>query len=183
MVTEISTRYARLSDAFAAKVAAVPEASWSNQSPCDDWTARDVVRHLVATQDMFLGLVGRQLGDIPEVDNDPLGAWNAARSVVQCDLEDPDRAGTEFEGFSGTSTFEAAVNRFLCMDLVVHGWDLARAAGLDDRIDPEDVARVNEQAMAFGDMLRSPHAFGPEVTAPTDADEQTKLLAYLGRRA
>ena len=32
-------------------------------------------------------------------------------------------------------------------------------------------------------MLRSPGAFGPAVDAPSGADDQTKLLAYLGRRA
>ena len=182
-MTEISERYARLGDAVATKIAAVPEDAWEHPSPCDEWTARDVVNHVITTQGMFLGLVGRQMGDIPGVDDDPFAAWNAARSVVQCDLEDPERATTEFQGSTGASTFEAAVNRFLCMDLVVHGWDLARAAGLDDRIDPEDLARVSEQAGALGDMLRSPQAFGPEVQPPADADDQTKLLAFLGRRA
>jgi uncharacterized protein (TIGR03086 family) len=181
-MTEISERYARLADDFGAKIAAVPEDRWSSQSPCEEWTARDVVKHVVATQGMFLGFVGGEPGDIPEADENPLGAWDAACSAVQRGLEDPEVAKAEFEGFSGKSTFEAAVNRFLCMDLVVHGWDLARAAGLDDRIEAQDVARVNEQARAFGDMLRSPRAFGPEVQPPSDADDQTKLLAYLGRR-
>jgi len=31
--------------------------------------------------------------------------------------------------------------------------------------------------------MRSPQAFGPEVDAPAGADEQTRLLAFLGRRA
>ena len=66
-------------------------------------------------------------------------------------------------------------------DLVVHGWDLARTAGLDEHIEPEDIARVRAQAEAFGDALRSPQAFGPEVEAPAGADDQTKLLAFLGR--
>jgi hypothetical protein len=34
-----------------------------------------------------------------------------------------------------------------------------------------------------GHLLRSPQAFGPEVEPPADADDQTKLLAFLGRRA
>jgi len=74
------------------------------------------------------------------------------------------------------------VNRFLCFDLVVHGWDLARAQGLDDAIAPDDIARVRAHAEAFGDALRSPGAFGPEVAAPSDADDQARLLAFLGRR-
>jgi len=180
-MSEISERYARLADAFADKVAAVPDDRWSAPTPCENWTARDLVGHVVAAQGMFLGLVGRSLGDIPSVDDDPLAAWNAARAVVLHDLEDPERARAEFDGFMGRTTFEAAVDRFLAFDLVGHGWDLARAVGLDEQIAPDDLARVRGQAEAFGDALRSPQAFGPEVEAPAGADEQVKLLAFLGR--
>jgi uncharacterized protein (TIGR03086 family) len=181
-VSEVSERYARLAGAFADKIAEVPAEQWESQSPCPDWKARDVVRHVISTQGMFLGFVGRDLGDIPSVDDDPLAAWKAASAVIQRDLEDPERAATEFQGFSGRSTFEAAVDRFLCFDLVVHAWDLARAAGLDDRMDPADIPRVRQQAEAFGDAMRGPQAFGPTVEVPPDADDQAKLLAFLGRR-
>jgi len=182
-MTETSERYARLSDAFARKVAAVPPDAWDNATPCAEWTARDLVQHMIDTQGMFLGFVGGELGDIPSVHDDPLAAWNAARAVVLRDLEDPARAGAEFDGFFGRSTFEAGVDRFLNFDLVVHGWDLARATGQDEHVDPDDVARVQKAAEAFGDAMRSPKAFGPEVDAPPGADAQTKLLAFLGRRA
>jgi uncharacterized protein (TIGR03086 family) len=180
-VTEVSERYQRLSGAMAEKIAAVPADKWSSQTPCPDWTARDLVNHVVSTQGMFLGFVGAELGDIPSVDDDPLGAWRAASSVVQRRLEDPEAAAAEFDGFTGRSTFEAAVNRFLCFDLVVHGWDLARATGQDEHMAPEDVARVREQAEAFGDAMRGPQAFGPEVPAPVGAGDQEELLAFLGR--
>jgi uncharacterized protein (TIGR03086 family) len=180
-MSEVSERYARLGDAFAAKIEAVPADRWSSQSPCAEWTARDVVGHVVATQGMILGLVGREVGEVPSAEADPLAAWTAARAVVQRDLDDPAHAGAEFDGSMGTMTFEAAVDRFLCVDLVVHGWDLAHAAGLDDHIDPADIARVRTIAEGFGDGMRSPRAFGPEVEAPAGADEQTKLMAFLGR--
>jgi uncharacterized protein (TIGR03086 family) len=141
-----------------------------------------VVRHVITTQGMFLGFVGRQLGDLPSVDEDPGRAWDAARAIVQADLEDPERAGAEFDGFLGRTTFEASVDRFLCFDLVVHGWDLARATGLDDRMVSEDVDRVQRQAEAFGPAMRSPQAFGPEVEAPAGANPQERLIAFLGRR-
>jgi len=180
-VSEVSERYGRLAGAFADKIAAVPDDAWSNPSPCPGWTARDVVGHVVSTQGMFLGFVNRELGEIPSVEDDPLAAWQAASAVIESELADPERAATEFEGFTGKSTFEAAVNRFLCFDLVVHAWDLARAAGLDHRMEPEDIARVRRQAEEFGDAMRSPQAFGPEVAAPPGADDQQKLLAFLGR--
>ena len=180
-MSEISERYQRLSDAFAAKVAAVPPGGWDRPTPCDGWTTRALVGHVIDTQGMFLGFVGRELGEIPSVDDDPVAAWDAARAAMQRGLDDPELATAGFEGFQGRSTLEAAVNRFLCFDLVVHGWDLARTQGLDEHIEPEDVARVRAHAEAFGDMLRSPGAFGPEVEAPAGADDQARLLAFLGR--
>jgi hypothetical protein len=48
---------------------------------------------------------------------------------------------------------------------------------------PEEVDRLTEAAGAFGDALRGPQACGPALEPPPDADGQTKLLAFLGRRA
>jgi len=181
-MTEISERYRRLSEAFTAKVESVPADRWDSPSPCEGWTARDVVGHVVDTHGMFLGLVGRELGEIPAAADDPVAAWQAARAVIQADLDDPARAGAEFDGFAGRTSFEQAVGRFLCFDQVVHGWDLARATGLDERIPSEDVAWVVAQTEAMGDNLRSPGVCGPAIEAPSDADEQTRMLLLLGRR-
>ena len=178
-----SERYARLADAFVAKVAAVPEDAWSNPTPCEEWTARDIVRHVVDTQAMFLGFVGREMGDLPSVDDDPEAAVRAATGRTLHDLEDPDLAAETFEGFMGTQRYEEGVDRFLCADLIVHGWDLAKATGQDTEIPDEDVAAMRELAEAFpSEAMRGPGAFGPEVEVPDDASEQDKLLAFLGRR-
>jgi uncharacterized protein (TIGR03086 family) len=181
VMTEIADRYRRLSAAFADRIAGVPDDAWDTPTPCADWSVRDLVSHVVATQGMFRGLVGR---DTPEVDpaTDPLGAWATVSGLVQSDLDDPERAGTTFEGHFGTQSFEQAVDRFLNFDLVVHGWDLARATGQDTTIEPEDLERVAVGAAAFGDAMRGPGAFGPEVDPPPDADEQAKLVAFLGRQ-
>jgi len=179
----IAERYRRLSSAFADKVAAVPEDRWGSPSPCEGWTASDVVQHVVDSSGMFFGFVGRETPESPSVDEDPVAAFDAVRTAVQADLDDPDRAGTTFEGFSGPSTFGDAVDRFLAFDLVVHGWDLARATGLDEAIDPAELGRIAEAAEAMGPMLRSSGAFGPEVAVGPDADQQTRLLAFLGRQA
>ena len=181
-MSEISERYRRLSDQFAARILAVPADRWDAPTPCADWTARDLVRHVVDTQGLFLGLVDRKTGPLPDVAEDPAGAWDAARAAVQADLDDPVRAKAEYDGFLGRNTFEFGIDHFLNADLVVHGWDLARATGQDERIDPADVRRVWDATRVYGDAMRSPNAFGPELPAPEGADEQTKLLAFLGRR-
>jgi uncharacterized protein (TIGR03086 family) len=181
-MTEISERYQRLSDAFAAKVAAVPADKWDAQTPCPEWKARDLVQHMVDTQGMFLGFIDRKLADVPSIDDDPAAAWDAARAQLLAHLEDPATAKAEFEGFTGRSTFEAAADRFLNFDLVVHGWDLARATGQDETIAPDDVARVQAGADSFGEAMRGPKAFGPAVEPPPGADAKGRLLAFLGRQ-
>ncbi len=182
-MSAIADRYRRLSDDFAATVAAVPAERWDDQSPCPDWKARDVVGHVVGTSGMFLGFVGKELGEGPSVDDDPGAAWDHARGLIQAELDDPERAAVEFEGFGGKSTLEAAVDRFLCTDLVVHRWDLGRATGQDVRVDPKDMADVRESMAPLADQMRSPGALGPELTPPAGADEQTAFLAWAGREA
>jgi uncharacterized protein (TIGR03086 family) len=176
-------RYRRLGAAFADTVAAVPDDRWSSPSPCEDWTARDVVGHVVDTQGMFRKLVGREIEPGPDVAEDPLGAWTFARDQVQADLDDPELAAVEFDGFLGRRSFAQAVDQFLCFDLVVHRWDLAQAAGLEVEVPAEEVGRVLESAGAMGDAMRGPGAFGAEIEAPDGADEQTRMLAFLGRKA
>jgi uncharacterized protein (TIGR03086 family) len=181
-MSEIAERYRRLSDAFAATIAHVPPDRWGDPSPCTDWTARDVVRHIVDTQGMFLGFVGEQMPPIPSVDDDPAAAWDAARAVIQGELDDPERAGAEFDGHFGRTRFDTAVDRFLGSDLVVHRWDLARATGQDEHIDPTDAQRLLDAGAAFGDALRQPGVCGPAVEVPPDADLQTRVVAFYGRQ-
>ncbi len=128
-------------------------------------------------------MVGRELQPELGVDDDPLGAFVSSRDQVQADLDDPARAETEFDGYFGRTTFAEAIDRFLCFDLAVHGWDLARATGQDERIDPMELPRPWECVELFGDSIRGEGLCGPAVEPPPDVDEQTRLLAYLGRRA
>lgn len=182
-MSAIADRYRRLSRAFADKVAAVPTDRWDSQTPCDEWTARDLVQHVVDTQGLFLGFVDRKLGDIPSAAADPVAAWRAASTVVHADLDDPERAGAEYDGFMGRTVWENGVNDFLNFDLVVHNWDLSRATGLDDHIDPDDAAFVLTRCDELGDVMQTSGAVGPVLDAPPDADVQTRMLARVGRKA
>jgi len=181
--SEIAGRYRRLAAAFTARVEAVPDDRWSSPSPCEGWTAAEVVAHVAEAAELFLGLVDRRPPPAPSAVDDPVGAWEASRDAILAGLEDPAVARLEYEGELGQATFEMAVDRFVSADLVVHTWDLARAGGLDEHLDPDEVHRVFEEMRPMDDMLRGSGSFGPKVEAPADADEQTRLLAFLGRTA
>ncbi|WP_267595820.1 TIGR03086 family protein [Carbonactinospora thermoautotrophica] len=124
-------------------------------------------------------MVGREAPSRPSAD--PVAAWIQARDAVQAALDDPETAATERDTMFGRMSFEQIVGQFGCFDLLVHTWDLARAAGLDERLDPEEVHRVFETAKPMDEMMRRPGVCGPKLEPPPGADEQTRLLAFLGR--
>jgi uncharacterized protein (TIGR03086 family) len=181
-MSEIADRYRRLSSAFTTKVDAIRDDQWNLPTPCSEWNVRELVRHAVDTQALFQGFVGRDLGRIPSFDDDPKGAWHAARAKIQSDLDDALAARAEYDGMWGRSTFEKGVDGFLAFDQVVHGWDLARATGQDERIEPDEIERITADVERFGDMLHTSGVCGPAIKPPPDADDQTRLLCVLGRR-
>ena len=67
-------------------------------------------------------------------------------------------------------------------ELLVHGWDLARATG--QRLDVPD--SMAQQALAGAKARMRPEArqsaFGPEQPAPADAPALDQLAAFLGRQ-
>ncbi|TJZ81575.1 TIGR03086 family protein [Rhodococcus oryzae] len=188
----ISDRYRRRAEAFERKIAAAVPGQWSEQSPCAAWTARDVVAHIVAMHAAMLRPVHRDLGPAPSVGDDPLAAFRSARADVQAVLDSPELAEAECDTPTGRMSVERQIDEVLSDDLVLHGWDLARATGQDDAMDPEDVARLWSSALAIPaelmQKLRTPGAFGPgievygpEVAVPEDAPLQDRLLGLLGR--
>ena len=178
----VAERYDRLSRAFADKIAAVPADAWHNQSPCEDWTARQLVWHVVDVHGRFQSLVGRTLVDHPTVEDDPHGGFVAVRDQMLADLLDQVRVAEEYDGRFGKAAWGDSVNGFICFDLVVHGWDLSRATGLDERIEPEDVAWAKEIVDQRGEAMRANHVIAPEVVVAEDASEQDHLIAALGRQ-
>ncbi|MGD9999285.1 MAG: TIGR03086 family metal-binding protein [Ilumatobacteraceae bacterium] len=180
-MSHVADRYRKLSRHFLEVVAQVPDDAWSAPSPCEGWSARDVVAHIVDVHGMMLRPLNRELGPAPRVADDPLGALRAAVDDVQRVLDDPALAGTEYDGYFGPTRVEDTIDRFLGMDLVVHAWDLARAVGIDEQIPADEVARVQADADALGDTMRAPNVVGPAIEALTGSTGQDRLLAFLGR--
>lgn len=174
-------RYRRLAARLSDTVAAVPREAWGNASPCRGWSAAEVLRHVIDSETGLLRREGLAVPDGPAVDDDPIRAWAHARDAVQAVLDDPDLAGTEYEAFGRTTTVEATFATFMSVDLVTHRWDIAHATGVDDTIPAEDIVFVRAFTERMGDLARTSGAFGPELSAPPGADEQTRLLAFLGR--
>lgn len=183
-MTDIADRYRRAASRFTARVNEVPDGAWERPAPCDGWVARDVVRHLVEWIPAFLSSAGGPALPVgPSVDDDPAGAWAALDNGIQSLLDDPVASATEISHpRAGTHRLDEAIGMFFLGDVVVHTWDVARATGLDETLDPDIVHDMLVGMEPLDEMLRASGQYGPRVDVPADADEQTRLIAFTGRQ-
>ncbi|GII80460.1 hypothetical protein Sru01_54420 [Sphaerisporangium rufum] len=196
-MSDIADRYTRLSGDFLARIEATPADRWDRPSPCEGWTARDVVAHVVNGHRGIVamargtrpqpghgvGLSG--MGDAPEVhpDADLAAAFAECRANLLAVLADRDLAARPFPAPIGLVPLERAVDVVGALELLVHTWDLARAVGGDQTLDAEAVARTHEALLAHYDDLQATGAFLPRLDPPPGADAQAAFLAFTGRQA
>lgn len=168
---------------FTERVRGVPSEAWDNPAPCEDWVARDVVRHLVEWFPAFLKSgAGVELPQGPSVDDDPVAAWTVHSEGVQALLDDPATADKVLSNpHIGEVPLDQAVDRFYTADVFMHTWDLARASGQEETLDPVRCARLLDGMLPLDDVLRKSGQYGPRVEVPDTADVQTRLLAFIGR--
>jgi uncharacterized protein (TIGR03086 family) len=180
---EAALEFREIGGHFGELVASAPPESWDRPAPVEGWLARDVVRHLVEWFPAFLeGGTGIQLPGGPSVDEDPVAAWRHLQDAVQGLLEDPESADKVLTNpHIGEVPVPQAVSRFFTADVFMHTWDLARATGQDETLDPERCAVMLAGMEPLDELLRSSGQYGPRVEVPDDADVQTRLLAFIGR--
>ena len=171
-------RHRRACAGFGAVAHTVPDESWSAPSPCTEWTARDVVEHVIGFHDFLLL---RPLGvRAHRPREDPAARWDATSTALFAALASDgvlDRA-TELPG-GGTSTPRTMIGA-LTTDVLVHTWDLARAARLPAALD-EDLCARGYAALRESDFRRDPAMFGPEVSIGEHAPASDRLVAFYGR--
>lgn len=183
--------YRKAQDDFDAVLAAVGPDQWDAPSECTEWTVRDVAGHVIWGQrQMRAWATGADYGDrrgAPGAPHpgelagpDPVAVWRAARAESEPTLT-PEALGriTSITGIGEVPL--AAIVTLLTTDIVTHTWDIGHALGMTVALDPTLVATAF--AWARQHVVRRPGFFGPELTPPGDADEQTRLLAFLGRAA
>ena len=126
---------------------------------------------------MMLRPLDTALSEAPSVADDPLAAFRAARADLEAVLDDRSSPTRGYDGMFGRTSVAATVDQFMAFDLVVHGWDLARATGQDETIDPAEVDRILGFVERMGtSTMRENGVTGPEVAVPADAPEQDRML-------
>jgi uncharacterized protein (TIGR03086 family) len=150
---------------------------------CEEWTARDVVSHLVEGHRGVIAAVRGGASEPLGADEDVKQAWESASRAIDEITGDTEAVAKEMDGPTGTMPVEQIIGRFVCMDLLVHTWDLARTIGANERLDEDSVRHAYEALKPIDAMIRQPKVFGPKLEPPVGADLQTEFLYFLGRKA
>ncbi|GAA0380983.1 TIGR03086 family protein [Acrocarpospora corrugata] len=174
---------------FEERVHAVGEDQWRLSTPCSDWNVRMLVNHITGenmwTAPLMAGQTIADMGDAFDGDllgSDPVKAFDAAAEQAVMAMHEPgamDR--TVHLSFGDVPGSEYAAQLFA--DILIHSWDLARAAHGDERLDPELVAACAAWFADEENLYRDAGLIAPRVGVPADADQQTRLLAAFGRDA
>jgi uncharacterized protein (TIGR03086 family) len=182
-MTSAADEHRAIAAVFTDRVRGVDAGGWDNPAPCDGWVARDVVRHLVEWFPAFLKAgADVDLPKGPPVDADPVAAWTVHNDAVQALLDDPATQGRILSNpHVGDVPLDRAIDMFYTTDVFMHTWDLARATGQDERLDPDKCAQVLDGMLPMDQALRASGEFGPRVEVPEGADVQARMLAFIGR--
>jgi len=189
MGSDLPELYRRVCERYGEHVHAVTDGQWSGSTPCTEWDVRALVGHLITEVAWVPPLVGgrsvAEVGDELSGDlmgEDPAASWDR---YAPASIEAVGEPGA-MERTVRLTKRELPATEYVSevfVDLLIHGWDLARAIGADETLDPESVEIVYGRMKPHEAELNSSGIFGSHVQPPEGADLQTQLLAVFGRTA
>jgi uncharacterized protein (TIGR03086 family) len=189
MALELPDAHAAALDVTGRFVADVADEHWDQPTPCPDWSVRELVTHIVSGNYWVAPLVEGQtideVGDRFDGDilgDDALAAYDAsAQAAAAAFLADGAMDAPCAVSYGPVPGSVYCGHRLI--DVLIHGWDVAKATGQDTAL-PDDLVLVCFDVLApQQELLQSSGMFGDHVDVSDDADPQTRLLAALGRRA
>ncbi|HVW80517.1 MAG TPA: TIGR03086 family metal-binding protein [Mycobacteriales bacterium] len=178
---EVLDQLDTLGPLLAAVVGGIREDQLDNPTPCAAFTVRGVLEHMIGGATAFAAAFrGDEAGE-PDA-HDVLASFGPALTGLAASMHSPGALDRTIDAPFGAvpgNTFA----RFVVLDGLVHGWDLATATGQPYDPPAELVAAAEEFARATVDPLRDGETFAAAVPAPPDAAPIERLAAFTGRRA
>jgi len=173
--------YRATTDRAIALLDAVRNDQLGSPTPCSEWAVQQLIDHLVGGTEYLLSAAeGRD--PVPLTDA-TAADYRAGVTNVLVALKVP---GAIEKSCTSPLGFEWPVSAAVAgtfMDVLIHTWDLARATGQDEKLDPALVDACT--AMFLPDMPehgRAAGIIGPAVEVGEDVSPQDRLLAAMGRR-
>jgi uncharacterized protein (TIGR03086 family) len=179
----------RAGEGFVQRLAIVQPDQWTAPTPCTEWDVRALVNHVVGANRRYTlllhGATAAEVDATRTVDHlsvDPVASFVTTAAELNAAFHEPGAlARTAHHPVMGERT-GAELLAMRVLDVAVHTWDLARAIGADESLDPD--------VTAFSLSLRDTFEAGRESGSfarrpghtPDHVSAQTRLLHLLGRQ-
>jgi uncharacterized protein (TIGR03086 family) len=182
-VSQNLRNYTKALFGFDAVVQRVPTDRWAAQSPCEGWSAHDVVMHQIGVIDAVAQMARTGAVAWPETPielDGPVGLWNDCRDGFLEAVDHRDTVKRVGVYWFGESSFDEIL-AFAQWDPLVHSWDVAQAVGIEPCCSQQVAAASLVTISSMAETLRGMGLMGAPVEVKSDADSMTTLLGLTGR--
>jgi uncharacterized protein (TIGR03086 family) len=150
-------------------------------TPCRNFNVRQVLEHMVGGATVFAAAFRGVEPRGTEAPADVRAAFPAAMAELQQAIESPGALERTIAAPFGEVPGETFA-RFVALDGLVHGWDIATATG--QQYDPPSAVVSAADAFArdaIGDGMRDGDTFAAPANAPAGSSPLIQLIAFTGR--
>ncbi|MEU3744394.1 MULTISPECIES: TIGR03086 family metal-binding protein [Streptomyces] len=167
----------------------IDDARLGDPTPCPEYAVRELLGHLAGLGAAFRDAARKEFGPTPGTppgSSRPVLAddWRTALPKVLDELAAAWREPGAWEGDTqagGIDLPAAVMGRIALDELLIHGWDLARATGQTYEVSEEEL-RVSEALLTPADDTSGDGFFGPVVAVPDGAPLLDRVIGLSGRR-
>jgi uncharacterized protein (TIGR03086 family) len=184
--TDIAALHRSALEATRGFVVGLGDEHWALPTPCEGWSVRDLLNHIVAGNMWAAKLAsGHTIDDVGTafdgdmVGSDSVGAYDESAEAAAAAFEAPGALDAPCAVSYGPVPGSVYAGHRL-LDVLIHGWDLATATGQPAYLDPNLVDACWDIVRPQLSLLQASGQFGVEQQRD-DSDPQASLLAALGR--
>jgi len=178
--------FRRSSEAFVERARQIGPDQWTASTPCAEWDVRALVNHVAGewlwVDELMAGRTIAEVGDRLNGDilgADPMATLLRAQRAATSAFEDPGAMDRTVHLSFGDMPASGYAKQ-MAVDGVIHSWDVARAVGKGETLDPELVQLAWDDLSEHAEEWRAGGAFA-EAKEPADDSLQAKLIALTGR--
>lgn len=163
-------------------VAPLDDAQLDAPTSCTKFAVRDVLDHMIGGATMFAAAFRGETPQDRAAETDLVAAFPAAMADLQQAVRSPGALDRTIAAPFGDVPGDAFA-RFVALDGLVHGWDIATATGQPYNPPAPVVAAVDTFArQAISEGMRDGDTFAAPVDPPADASPLVQLVAFTGRQ-
>lgn len=175
--------------ALLAVVDRIDDADLGRETPCPGVSLGQLLQHVVGLTEAFRAAADKELGPLTDTAPDPTESptvqdgWREALHLHVPRLVRSWRRDEAWQGMTRAGDVDLpgdVAGRVALDEIVVHGWDVARASGQDYEVDDATARACLEFAQGY-DESGTPGLFGPAVPIGPDSPVLDRLLARTGR--